>query len=94
MIEAVKPIVSKELLKQPNGKIIAFAFDEGQELAEHTASFDAFVLVLEGGATIRIGGHPFELSRGEAILMPANVPHALKANSLFKMMLCMLKAAK
>ncbi len=85
-------IVSKELLKQPNGKIITFAFDEGQELSEHTAPFDAFVTVLEGGVTIRINGDPSELSEGESILMPANVPHALKANGRFKMLLCMIKA--
>ena len=86
-------IVSKELLKQPNGKIITFAFDEGQELSEHTAPFDAFVTVLDGGVTIRIGGKASELTEGESILMPAGVPHALKANGRFKMMLCMIKAA-
>ncbi|WOO40658.1 cupin domain-containing protein [Rubellicoccus peritrichatus] len=86
-------IVSKELLKQPNGKIITFAFDEGQELSEHTAPFDAFVTVLEGGVTIRIDGDPSELVQGESILMPANIPHALKANGRFKMMLCMVKKA-
>ncbi len=85
-------IVSKELLKQPNGKIITFAFAEGQELTEHTAPFDAFVTVLEGKATIRVEGKPSELSQGESILMPAGIPHAVKANGPFKMMLCMIKA--
>lgn len=85
-------IVSKEILKQPNGKIITFAFDEGQELSEHTAPFDALVTVLEGGVTIRIDGQTHELTQGEAILMPAKIPHALKANGPFKMLLCMIKA--
>ncbi len=84
-------IVSRELLKQPNGKIITFAFDEGQELTEHTAPFDAFVTVLDGSVTIRIDGKPSDLSQGESILMPANIPHALKANGRFKMMLCMIR---
>lgn len=86
-------IVSKELLKQPNGRIVAFAFDEGQELSEHTAPFDAFVTILEGGATITIGGAPIDLSQGEAVLMPANIPHAVKANGRFKMMLCMVRSS-
>lgn len=86
-------IVSKELLKQPNGRIVVFAFDEGQELSEHTAPFDALVAILEGAATIRIGGTPFDLSQGEAILMPAHIPHAVKANGRFKMMLCMMRGA-
>lgn len=85
-------IVSKELLKQANGKIITFAFDDEQELSEHTAPFDAFVTVLEGSVTIRIDSQPHELTQGEAILMPANIPHALKAtHGPFKMMLCMIR---
>lgn len=85
-------IVSKELLNQPNGKVITFAFDKGQELSEHTAPFDAFLTVLEGSVTIRIEGQPSDLTQGESILMPARVPHAVKANSPFKMMLCMIKS--
>lgn len=87
-------IVSKELLKQANGKIILFAFDQGQELSEHTAPFDALVTVIEGGVSIHVGGNPSELTKGESILMPANIPHALKANGRFKMMLCMIKAGQ
>lgn len=85
-------IVSKELLKQPNGKILTFAFDKGKELSEHTAPFDAFVTILDGAAIIRIDGKSNELVQGESILMPANIPHAVKAISSFKMMLCMIKA--
>ena len=56
-----------------------FAFDLGQELSEHTAPFDALVHVLDGEVEIRISGKPFTLKAGEAIIMPANEPHAVKA---------------
>ncbi len=68
-----------------------FAFDEGQELSEHTAPFDALVHILDGEAEIKISGKAFRLETGEAIVMPANEPHALKATTPFKMLLTMIR---
>lgn len=72
-------IVSKNVLKRPTGNISVFALDKGEGLSEHTAPFDALVQVIEGSARIIIGGNPNDLVAGEAIIMPANVPHALQA---------------
>ncbi len=69
-----------------------FAFDKGQELSEHTAPFDALVHILEGEAEVRISGSPHLLKSQDAIIMPANLPHALKALTPFKMLLTMVKA--
>lgn len=69
-----------------------FAFDTGQELSEHTAPFDALVHVLDGEVEVRISGQPYTLESGEAIVMPANAPHALKAIRRFKMLLTMIRA--
>ena len=69
-----------------------FAFDKGQELSEHSAPYDALVEVLDGEAEIRISGKPFVLKSGEAIIMPANDPHAVLAVKKFKMLLTMLKS--
>ncbi len=85
-------IVSRAFMKKPSGNLTVFAFDDGQELSEHTAPFDAYVIVLDGEVEIRIGGQPFMLTEGETIIMPANVPHALKAVSRFKMLLIMIKS--
>ncbi|MGE5462096.1 MAG: cupin domain-containing protein, partial [Syntrophothermus sp.] len=68
-----------------------FAFDEGQELSEHTAPYDALVHVLDGEVEVRISGKPFNLKTGDAIIMPANDPHALKAITKFKMLLTMIR---
>lgn len=84
-------VVSKVLLKKNAGTITLFDFDEGEGLSEHTAPFDAFVHILEGEAEIVISGKQYLLSEGEAIVMPANEPHSLKAVKDFKMILVMIK---
>ncbi len=84
-------IVSRTLIQRPAGTVTLFSFDEGQALSEHTAPFDALVFVLAGEAEVAIAGKPFSLKAGEAILMPANVPHAVKATARLKMLLVMVK---
>lgn len=85
-------VVSRQITKAEAGNVTLFAFDAGQELSEHTAPYDALVHVLEGEAEIRISGQPHLLSAGEAIIMPANEPHALRATQKFKMLLTMIRA--
>ena len=41
-------VVSREVVKKPNGSITAFAFDEGEGLSEDTAPYDAIIQGLEG----------------------------------------------
>jgi quercetin dioxygenase-like cupin family protein len=85
-------VVSRQVTKADGGNVTLFAFDQGQELSEHTAPFDALVHILDGEAEIRISGKTYLLSTGKAIIMPANEPHALKAIQQFKMLLTMIKA--
>jgi quercetin dioxygenase-like cupin family protein len=85
-------VVSRQITKAEAGNVTLFAFDKEQGLSEHTAPFDALVHVLEGEAQITISGKPFDLKAGEAIIMPANEPHALKATQKFKMLLTMIRA--
>lgn len=84
-------IVSRTLLKTDTGTLTLFAFDEGQELSEHTAPFNALVQVLDGTTTVVIGGKPITVQEGELVLMPANVPHAVRAGGRFKMLLTMFR---
>lgn len=85
-------VVSKEIIKKEKGTVTLFAFDKGQGLSEHTAPFDALVYILDGQAEIYIAGKAHLLKTGQAIIMPANKPHALKAIERFKMLLVMIKA--
>lgn len=84
-------VVSKTLIKKDKGTVTLFAFSEGEGLSEHTAPFDALVLVTDGKAKITISGSEHEVSEGEMIIMPASEPHALKAMTPFKMMLVMIR---
>lgn len=84
-------IVSKTVLKKETGNISLFAFDKGEALSEHTAPFDAMIQVVDGKAQVIIGGKPFEVTAGNSIIMPANIPHAVKAIEKFKMILTMIK---
>lgn len=84
-------IVSKRVIQKEKGNVTLFAFDKGQKLSEHSAPFDAMIQVLEGQAEILINRVPFLLAGGQAIIMPANIPHAVNATEKFKMLLTMIK---
>ena len=85
-------VVSKTLIDKKTGTVTLFAFAQGQGLSEHTAPFDAMVCVLDGTADISIAGKPLRVGAGEMVIMPATVPHALKAKKRFKMMLTMIRS--
>ena len=84
-------IVSQQIIKNSSGNVTLFAFDKDQQLSEHSAPFDALVQVLDGTTEIRIAGKPYSLKSGEAIILPANVPHAVYASERFMMLLTMIK---
>lgn len=85
-------IVSRTLLNTASGSATLFAFDAGQHLSEHTCPYDATAQVIEGAAEIIIDGAPHDVSAGQIVLMPANIPHAVNARERFKMLLTMFKA--
>ncbi len=85
-------VVSRQITKTEAGNVTLFAFDIDQGLSEHTAPFDALVHILEGEADVKISGELFHLKAGDAVIMPAHEPHALKAIQRFKMLLTMIHA--
>lgn len=85
-------VVSRELINREVGTVTIFAFDKGEGLSEHSAPFDAMVQVIDGEAIITIDGVANTVSEGEMIIMPANIPHALKAENMpYKMLLTMIR---
>jgi quercetin dioxygenase-like cupin family protein len=85
-------VVSRTLIDKNVGTVTLFAFAQGQGLSEHTAPFDAMVYILDGEAEVTVAGNTLHLKTGDMTIMPGNKPHALKANTRFKMMLVMIKA--
>ena len=84
-------MVSRTLIKNTAGTVTLFAFGAGQGLSTHSAPFDALVQVLSGQARVTIDGQDHDLHAGQAILMPADIPHALHATADFRMLLVMVK---
>jgi quercetin dioxygenase-like cupin family protein len=87
-------VVSRTLVKKDTGTITAFAFDAGEGLSEHTAPFDALVVMLEGESEISIAGTPHRVTAGHLLRLPAGQPHAVKAVTQFKMMLIMIREGR
>ena len=85
-------IVSRTIAEKKVGTVTLFSFDAGQGLSEHSAPFDALVHVMDGEVDIIIGGKEVRAVAGQIVLMPANIPHALKAITQFKMMLIMIRS--
>ena len=85
-------IVSRTLLDLPTGTVTLFAFDAGQTISEHTTPFDALVQVMAGSIRFTIGGVDMTAVAGQSVLMPANIPHALTAESQAKMLLTMIRS--
>ena len=84
-------IASRVLARTAAGNITLFAFDAGEELSEHTAPFDALVISLSGDLILTIGGREVQTTPQSVVLMPANVPHAVRATGPARMLLIMLR---
>jgi quercetin dioxygenase-like cupin family protein len=84
-------IASRVIARSAAGNVTLFAFDAGQELSEHTAPFDALVVVQQGTFNLTIGGKPVRAAAGQVVLLPANVPHALIAEDRARLVLIMLR---
>ena len=89
-----KGIASRVLARTAGGNVTLFAFDAGEELSEHTAPFDALVLVIDGAMTLTIGGEAVPADPGTVVRMPAHVPHAVRADAPARMLLVMLREPK
>ena len=84
-------VVSLTLAQRPGVGMTLFAFDAGEGVSTHAAPGDAMAFILEGEAEITVDGKVNRLTAGNAIVMPAGIPHAVKAITRFKMLLTVVK---
>lgn len=84
-------VVSRTLCARAHVNITLFAFDKDEEISAHTSPGDAMVQVLDGEALIHINGEKIRAAKGQAVVMPANVPHSVTASTRFKMLLTVVK---
>ncbi|HIJ96251.1 MAG TPA: cupin domain-containing protein [Desulfuromonadales bacterium] len=85
-------VVSKTLIDKKVGTVTMFSFGAGQGLSEHTVPYDAFVQIVDGEAEVTIAGAVHTVTAGQIIIMPANIPHEMKAVKQFKMLLIMIRS--
>lgn len=83
-------IVSKTLAQNKAVSVTLFAFSEGEEISTHDSTGDAMVHVLEGVGKFTVGGVEHIVRAGEALVMPAKVPHAVYAVEDFKWILTVI----
>lgn len=83
--------LSRVIYKDDLIRVVVFAFDEGQELTEHTAARPAIVQLVSGRIRLDLDGDPVELRPGSWVRMAANVKHAVYAIEPTVMLLTLLK---
>jgi quercetin dioxygenase-like cupin family protein len=87
-------VVSRTVMKGPSGSVTLFAFGAGEGLSEHATPHEALAVALDGEAEVSIADESHVVSAGQALRLPATVPHAVRALSDFRMVLVMLRRAE
>jgi quercetin dioxygenase-like cupin family protein len=85
-------IVSRKLVVTQDVRVVGFAMAEGQELTSHTSPMHVILHVVNGTAGVELGGRTVLLEAGEAIDLPADVPHAVSARTDLRFLLEMQSA--
>ena len=85
-------ILSKVLLKVSYCQYTLFCLSAGTDIAEHTSTRNAVVQVIEGEGTLTLEGQDINLEPGVFVFMPANAPHALKAEANLAFLLALSDA--
>ena len=84
-------IVSKTLVKNESGSMSLLSFSKDQQLSTHAAPGDALLIALDGEMKLTIGDEHFDIKKGDTIVLPGKIPHALKVAGKFKMLLIVTK---
>jgi len=87
-------VVSRTFSQNSSLSLTLFSFDEGEGVSTHTAPGDAMVQILDGEALVNIDGKEMTVSKGQIVVMPADVPHSVTALKRFKMLLTVVKRLK
>lgn len=80
-------VVSKTLVQNELVSMTIFSFDKGEEISSHSAGGDAMATVLDGKGKFTVGSNEYILEKGETLIMPKGIPHAVFGIEKFKMQL-------
>ncbi len=91
-IDFVNNSVSSKIIFQSDDlSLTLLALDQNQGLSTHAASGDALVISLDGEVEIKIDDAPYLVRDSDLIILPAKIPHGLKAVKPYKMFLTVVK---
>ncbi|HLT47275.1 MAG TPA: cupin domain-containing protein [Rubricoccaceae bacterium] len=85
-------VQGRALYTDDHVKLLAFPFEAGQALEEHTAPHPAMLHFLEGEADVTLGGEAVEARAGTWIHMAPDLPHSIRARTPVLMLLLILRA--
>ncbi|MBT8216484.1 MAG: cupin domain-containing protein [Acidimicrobiia bacterium] len=85
--------LTRVLYRDDQVRVVVFAFDEGQELTDHTAAVPALVQMVAGRIRLDLDGDPVELEPGSWVRIAANLTHAVLALEPSVMLLTLLRSA-
>ena len=83
--------VTKVIEKDGPLRLVLFAFDEGEELTEHTASVPVVLQIVSGSATVGASGAAHRLVPNDWLYLEAGEPHTVLAHEPTKMLLTMVR---
>lgn len=87
-----KHVQGRALYTDDHVKVLAFPFDTGQSLDEHTAPHPAMLHFLEGEADVTLGDDAVEARAGTWIHMAPDLPHSIRARTPVLMLLFILRS--
>jgi quercetin dioxygenase-like cupin family protein len=82
--------LSRSLYRDDRLRVVGFAFDQDQELTEHTAAVPALIQVMSGKLRVGLGGDTIEMNPGAWLHMEAHLAHSLQALEPSVVLLTML----
>lgn len=85
--------LSRVLFKDERLRLVGFAFDQGQELTDHTAGVPATIQVVTGRFALTLGDDQQEIGPNSWVHIPAGLTHALRALEPSVMVLTLLRGS-
>ncbi len=85
--------LSKVLYSDDQIRVVGFAFDEGQELTEHTATVPVIVQVVSGRFAFSATEGEWEIGPASWIHMVADEPHSVRALEPSRLLLTLLRSS-
>lgn len=87
-------VAGRALFTDDHVKVLAFSFEPGQSLAEHTSPHPAILHVLEGEGEITLGDDTVAVRPGSWVHMDARLRHGIHARTPFLMLLLVFRSAR